>query len=56
MRYEAIFEDAPEILLIRQARSEQHIAYLKEHRNEILIGGGLGGGAWWRVCWWYVDF
>jgi uncharacterized protein YciI len=41
MRYVAIFEDAPEMLLIRQTRSEQHIAYLKEHRNEILIGGGL---------------
>ena len=41
MRYVAIFDDAPEMLLIRKARSEQHIAYLKEHRNEILIGGGL---------------
>jgi hypothetical protein len=41
MRYVAIFEDAPEMLLIRQARSEQHFAYLKEHRNEILIAGGL---------------
>lgn len=41
MRYVAIFEDAAEMLLIRQTRSEQHIAYLKEHRNEILIGGGL---------------
>jgi uncharacterized protein YciI len=41
MRYVAIFEDSPEMLLIRKARSEQHIAYLKEHRNEILIGGGL---------------
>jgi uncharacterized protein YciI len=41
MRYVAIFEDAPEMLLIRQTRSEQHFAYLKEHRNEILIGGGL---------------
>jgi len=41
MRYVAIFEDAAEMLLIRQARSEQHFAYLKEHRNEILIAGGL---------------
>jgi hypothetical protein len=41
MRYVAIFEDSPEMLLIRKARSEQHFAYLKEHRNEILIAGGL---------------
>jgi uncharacterized protein YciI len=41
MRYVAIFDDAPEMLSIRKARSEQHFAYLKEHRNEILIGGGL---------------
>ncbi len=41
MRYVAIFEDLPEMVLIRKARSEQHIAYLKQHRNEILIGGGL---------------
>lgn len=41
MRYVAIFNDSPEMLLIRKERAEQHIAYLKEHRNEILIGGGL---------------
>ena len=41
MLYVAIFEDLPEMVLIRKARSEQHIAYLKEHRNEILIGGWL---------------
>jgi uncharacterized protein YciI len=54
MRYVAIFEDSPEMLLIRKARSEQHIAYLKEHRNEILIGGGLReepGGAFVGGMW-----
>lgn len=41
MQYVVIFDDSPEMLLIRKARSTQHMAYLKENRNEILIGGGL---------------
>ena len=41
MRYVAIFNDLPEMLAILKAQAEQHIAYLKEHREEILISGGL---------------
>lgn len=41
MLYAAISEDLPEMLFIHQTPSKQHIAYLKECRNEMLIGGGL---------------
>lgn len=41
MRWIALFDDAPEMLAIRKARGEQHLAYLRAHADEILIGGGL---------------
>ncbi len=41
MRWVAIFEDDPQMLTIRAERGEQHLAYLRQHAAEILIGGGL---------------
>ena len=41
MRYVVIFDDAPGMLAIRREREALHIEYLRTHRSEILIGGGL---------------
>lgn len=40
MRWIAIFTDTPDMLAIRAERGEQHLAYLRAHTDEILIGGG----------------
>lgn len=41
MRWVAIFDDSPGMLEIRAQRAEQHLAYLRQHAAEILVGGGL---------------
>jgi uncharacterized protein len=41
MRWIALFDDQPEMLLIRQEREVVHLAYLQQHEDEILIAGGL---------------
>lgn len=41
MRWIAIFDDKPGMLAVRQEREPRHLAYLREHENEILIAGGL---------------
>jgi uncharacterized protein YciI len=54
MRYEAIFDDAPEMLAVRREREALHIEYLRTHRSEILIAGGLreeAGGAFVGGMW-----
>jgi uncharacterized protein YciI len=53
-RWVAIFEDADDAAEIRRAHTDSHLAYLKHHADEILIGGGLrpepdawfSGGLW----------
>ena len=41
MRFVAIFDDTPDMLAIRHQREPLHLAYLAQHKAEILIGGGL---------------
>lgn len=41
MRLVAIFEDTPAMLAVRRDLAPQHLAFLREHADEILIGGGL---------------
>ncbi|MBT9550145.1 MAG: hypothetical protein IV088_04790 [Hydrogenophaga sp.] len=41
MRWIALFDDAPAMLAVRREREPLHLAYLREHDSEILIGGGL---------------
>lgn len=40
VRWIAIFSDTPDMLVIRKARGDQHLAYLRAHTDEILIAGG----------------
>ena len=40
-RWVAIFEDAPDTAEIRRAQTDAHLAYLGDHADEIVIGGGL---------------
>lgn len=40
-RWVVIFDDTPGMLPVRKARGGEHIAYLKENADRILIGGGL---------------
>jgi hypothetical protein len=40
VRWIAIFSDRPDMLVIRKARGDQHLAYLRAHTDEILIAGG----------------
>lgn len=40
MRWIVFFEDTPEMLEIRQQRESVHLAYLRAHKDEILLGGG----------------
>jgi uncharacterized protein YciI len=54
MRYVAIFDDAPEMLAVRREREALHFEYLRAHRSEILIAGGLReevGGAFVGGMW-----
>lgn len=41
MRWIALFDDTPAMLAIRQEREPLHLAYLRQHQDEILIAGGL---------------
>ena len=41
MRLVAIFEDTPSMAEIRRNREALHIAYLRAHSDEIVLGGGL---------------
>jgi hypothetical protein len=40
MRWIAVFTDTPEMLAVRQEREPLHLAYLREHRDEIVLAGG----------------
>jgi len=40
MRWISIFEDTPEMLMVRKEREPAHLAYLLEHQDEILLAGG----------------
>ena len=54
MRWIAIFDDSPEMLEVRRQREPLHLAYLREHALEILIGGGCRaeqGGAFVGGLW-----
>lgn len=54
MRFVVIFEDTPAMAAVRRAHEPAHIAFLRQHADEILIGGGLrdvsggpyAGGLW----------
>jgi uncharacterized protein YciI len=41
MRWVVIFEDKPQMLAVRSQREAQHLEYLREHSEEILLAGGL---------------
>ena len=41
MRWIALFDDKPEMLVVRQEREALHLAYLQQNESEILIAGGL---------------
>ena len=41
MRWIAIFEDTPAMLDVGRDREQQHLDYLRQHRGEIAIAGGL---------------
>ena len=41
MRWVAIFQDKPSMLIIRKDRELQHLEYLRQHEHEIVIAGGL---------------
>jgi uncharacterized protein YciI len=41
MRWVAIFQDQPQMMEHRAKYVIEHIAYIKKHQGEILIGGGL---------------
>lgn len=41
MRWVAIFKDQPQMMEHRAKYVTEHVAYIKEHQSEILIGGGL---------------
>ncbi len=41
MGYVALFEDTPAMMAVRAEREAAHLAYLRQHANEIGIAGGL---------------
>ena len=41
MRWVAIFDDKPEMIEHRNKHRLDHIAYVRKHKDEILIGGGF---------------
>ena len=41
MRWIALFDDKPEMLVVRREREALHLAYLQQNESEILIAGGL---------------
>ena len=41
MRFVAIFEDTPAMANVRHERDAMHVAYLRTHCDEIVLGGGL---------------
>lgn len=41
MRYVVIFEDSPEMAVVRRAHEPAHLAWLEAHRDEIPMAGGL---------------
>jgi len=41
MRIIAYFEDSPKMMAHRARHEPHHLAYLAEHRDEIVIAGGL---------------
>jgi uncharacterized protein len=56
-RWVAIFEDKPETDWIRKDHSKEHFAYLAEHSDKILIGGGLrpNPGEWFCGGLWVLE-
>jgi uncharacterized protein YciI len=41
MRFAVIFEEGPDMVPVRQSLSDQHLAFLQAHSDEILMAGGL---------------
>jgi hypothetical protein len=41
MRFVVIFEEGTEMVFVRQAHEPAHLAFLKQHRTEIPMAGGL---------------
>jgi uncharacterized protein len=58
-RWVAIFEDnpEPEVGWIRKQHAEEHFGYLAEHRDKILLGGGLrhAPGEWYCGGMWVME-
>ncbi len=40
MRWVAIFDDTQDMMEVRREREALHLAYLREHADEIMLGGG----------------
>jgi uncharacterized protein YciI len=40
MRWIAVFTDTPEMQQVRREREPLHLAYLRQHRDEIVLAGG----------------
>jgi uncharacterized protein YciI len=56
-RWVAIFEDDPAGAWIRQQHQGDHFAYLDQHRDEILLAGGLrpNAGEWYCGGLWVME-
>ena len=54
MRWVVVFEDTPPMAAVRRKLEPAHLAYLREHAKEIVLGGGLRdvpGGAYVGGLW-----
>ncbi|HTP99499.1 MAG TPA: YciI family protein [Casimicrobiaceae bacterium] len=54
MRWVVVFEDTPPMAGVRARLESAHLAYLREHSKEIVLGGGLRdvpGGAYAGGMW-----
>ena len=56
-RWVAIFDDDPDGASVRREHQDAHFAYLAEHRNRIVIAGGLrpGPGEWFCGGLWVME-
>ena len=41
MRFVVIYDEGPDMVPVRQSLSDQHLAFLQAHSQEILMAGGL---------------
>jgi len=41
VRWVAIFDDEPQMLEVRLTHEAEHLKYLEEHQDEVVLAGGL---------------